>query len=54
MNTYFNTGLGAIGIGNLVAGFISWQAYHDILWMIINGFFGWFYVVYYILFVRGV
>ena len=38
-----------IGFGSALAITISWSANHSILWAIIHGFFGWFYVIYYAL-----
>ena len=36
-----------IGFGTALAITISWSVNHSILWAIIDGFFGWFYVIYY-------
>jgi hypothetical protein len=36
-----------IGFGSALAITISWSANHSILWAILHGLFGWFYVVYY-------
>jgi len=36
-----------IGFGTALAITISWSVNHSILWAIIQGFFGWFYVIYY-------
>jgi len=44
----YSNGVG-IGIGNVIAIIISWGINHSILWAIIHGFFGWFYVIYYLL-----
>lgn len=41
--------LGA-GIGTALAVVISWDLYHSLLWAILHGIFGWFYVIYYALF----
>lgn len=38
-----------IGFGSALAITISWSVNHSILWAIIQGFFGWFYVVYFAL-----
>lgn len=35
--------------GSALAIAISWSEHHSILWAIIQGFFSWFYVVYYAL-----
>lgn len=37
-----------IGLGNVIAALISWSLYHSILWALIHGFFGWFYIIYYL------
>ena len=36
-----------ISLGSAIAVAISWSLYHSLLWVIIHGFFGWFYVIYY-------
>ena len=36
-----------IGFGSALAITISWSANHSILWAILPGLFGWFYVIYY-------
>jgi len=36
-----------IGFGTAMAITISWSANNSILWAILHGVFGWFYVVYY-------
>ena len=36
-----------IGFGSAMAITISWSVNHSILWAILHGLFGWFYVVYY-------
>ena len=38
-----------IGFGTVLAIAISWSVNHSVLWAIIHGFFGWFYVIYYLL-----
>ena len=35
-----------IGLGSVIAVVISWDRNKSILWAIIHGLFGWFYVVY--------
>jgi hypothetical protein len=40
---------GGIGIGTVIAILISWNLYHSVLWAAIHGFFGWGYVIYYLL-----
>ena len=37
---------GGIGIGGVLAVLISWSANKSILWAILHGFFGWFYIIY--------
>lgn len=36
-----------IGFGTALAIAISYSAHGSIMWAIINGFFSWFYVIYY-------
>jgi hypothetical protein len=36
-----------IGLGSAIAVAISWSLHQSILWAIIHGFFGWFYIIYY-------
>ena len=36
-----------IGLGSAIAVAISWSLHKSILWAAIQGFFGWFYVIYY-------
>lgn len=36
-----------IGLGSAIAVAISWSLNQSILWAIVHGFFGWFYVIYY-------
>lgn len=38
-----------IGLGSALAVAISWSLHKSIVWAIIQGFFGWFYVIYYAL-----
>lgn len=35
------------GIGSMIAITISWSIYQSIVWAMIHGFFGWFYVIYF-------
>lgn len=46
MGTITSTG---IGLGSAIAVAISWSLHHSILWAMLHGFFGWFYVIYYAL-----
>ncbi|HEY1459921.1 MAG TPA: hypothetical protein VGH59_07685 [Casimicrobiaceae bacterium] len=43
-NTVASTG---ISFGSALAITISWSKWHSILWAVIHGIFGWFYVVYF-------
>ena len=36
-----------IGLGSAIAVAISWSVHKAIVWAAIQGFFGWFYVIYY-------
>ena len=38
-----------IGLGSALAVAISWSLHKSIVWAIVHGFFGWFYVIYYAL-----
>ena len=38
-----------IGLGSALADAISWSLHKSIVWAIVQGFFGWFYVIYYAL-----
>jgi hypothetical protein len=40
---------GGIGFGCALAIAISWSLHHSVLWAIIQGFFSWLYVLYYVL-----
>jgi hypothetical protein len=44
-----NAAKAGIGFGSALAITISWSVHQSILWAIIQGFFGWFYVIYYAL-----
>jgi p-aminobenzoyl-glutamate transporter AbgT len=37
-----------IGLGTILAVLLSWSVNHSILWVIIHGIFGWFYVLYHV------
>ena len=37
------------GLGTLIAVLCSWSVNHSVLWAIIAGFFGWIYVIYYLI-----
>ncbi len=49
MNTTRDVAKAGIGMGSALAITISWSLHKSILWAIIQGFFGWLYVVYYAL-----
>ena len=38
------------GFGTIVACILSWTTWHSILWLIVNGFFGWVYVIWWLIF----
>jgi hypothetical protein len=37
-----------IGIGSIIAIVASWSRNHSVLWAIIHAFFGWAYVIYFV------
>lgn len=37
-------------LGNLIAAVISWHVNQSIGWTILHGLFGWFYILYYLIF----
>jgi hypothetical protein len=39
-----------VGLGNIIAVVISWSANQSIFWLLVHGFLGWFYVLYYLIF----
>ena len=42
-----NAAQAGIGLGSAIAVAISWSLHKSIVWAVIQGFFGWFYVIYY-------
>lgn len=36
-----------IGTGNIVAAILSAMKWHSLFWAVVNGSFGWVYVIYY-------
>jgi hypothetical protein len=44
-----STAKAGIGFGSALAITISWSLHKSVLWAIIQGFFSWFYVIYYLL-----
>lgn len=49
MNATRDVAKAGIGMGSALAITISWSINKSILWAILHGFFGWFYVIYYAL-----
>ena len=47
MSATNNAAQAGIGLGSAIAVAISWSQHQSILWAILQGFFGWFYVIYY-------
>ena len=46
-----NSSSGGIGIGSLIALFLSWTTWHSVGWAILHFIFGWFYVFYWLIFI---
>lgn len=42
-----------IGFGACLAMVISWWRNQSVLWAIVHGLLGWFYVIWYVLFLRN-
>jgi len=40
---------GSIGLGTIIAVVISWSRNESVLWAILHGLFGWFYVIYFVI-----
>ncbi len=38
-----------IGLGSAIAVAVSWSLHKSILWAVIHGVLGWFYVIYYMI-----
>jgi hypothetical protein len=36
-----------IGLGNVIACIVSFTKWHSILWALVHGWLGWFYLIYY-------
>lgn len=51
MNKEYTIKIGT-GIGSALAVAISWSLYKSVLWAALHGLFGWFYVIYYVLFLQ--
>jgi hypothetical protein len=45
----YNVTKAGIGFGSALAITISWSLHKSVLWAIIQGFFSWFYVAYYLI-----
>lgn len=43
---------GGFGIGTMLAILVSWGLNKSILWALIHGVFGWFYIAYWLLYLR--
>ncbi len=43
-----NVGIG-ISLGTLIAVLCSWERNKSIIWALIHAFFGWIYVIYYVI-----
>lgn len=44
---------GGIGLGTIIAVVISWSVNHSVIWAIIHGILGWFYIIYYLIFISS-
>jgi hypothetical protein len=42
-----------VGFGSALAMAVSFNVNHSLGWAILHGLFGWFYVIYYAIFVNG-
>ena len=42
-------GIGAFGVGSVAAMIISFVLNHSVFWMLVHGFFGWIYVIIYVI-----
>ena len=38
------------GIGTIIACILSWTTWHSVFWVIVNGIFGWAYVIWWLIF----
>lgn len=47
MSAANNAAQAGMGLGSAIAVAISWSLHKSIVWAAIQGFFGWFYVIYY-------
>ncbi|MBS0254829.1 MAG: hypothetical protein JSS36_06365 [Proteobacteria bacterium] len=47
MNRSTDAARAGIGLGSAIAATISWSVHKSILWAILQGLLGWFYVIYY-------
>ena len=39
-----------IGIGSVIAILVSWHLNHSVIWAVVHGILGWFYLAYWALF----
>ena len=44
-----NVVFSGVSLGTVIAVVVSWTTNHSILWCLFHGFFGWFYLIYYVL-----
>ena len=42
-------GVNPFGLGTALAVCISWSVNHSVLWAILHGIFGWYYIIYYLI-----
>lgn len=47
-------GTTGVALGGVLAIVVSFSINHSILWAVIHGIFGWFYIIYYLLGYAGV
>jgi hypothetical protein len=48
-NQMRNTVGSGIGVGTIIAIILSWDRNKSILWCLLHGFFGWLYIIYYLI-----
>lgn len=41
-------GCGSVGLGTVIALILSWTTFHSVGLLILHGFLGWLFVIYYI------
>lgn len=47
-----NNSSSGIGLGSVIAAILSWTTWHSVLWCILHAIFGWFYVIYWCIWVQ--